>query len=141
MIIEVGTLITWAIVAAAVTGAVVGTFRFFADFVTKVLTSAMKKFRNFLGKLKKEVLAGAKCFAQRVWEGTKYVVRAIVREYIYVRDKVGNLIWKMRETTREIPPNKVEDEIPYEIRTNAEYLSGKAYDVTNDVILTLKRSA
>ena len=137
--IGVGTLITWAIVAAAVTGAVVGTFRFFADFVTKVLTSAMKKFRNFLGKLKKEVLVGAKCFAQRVWKGTKVVTRAIVREYIHVRDKVNQ--WRMRETTREIPPDMVEKEIPADIRYNAEFLSGKEYDVTNDVILTLKRSA
>ncbi|MBQ3758410.1 MAG: hypothetical protein II876_03015 [Synergistaceae bacterium] len=132
--IGVGTLITWAIVAAAVTGAVAGTFRFFADFVTKVLNSSMKKFRRLLGKLKKEVLAGAKCFAQKVWKGTKEVVRAIVKEYIHVRD---TLVWRIRETTTEVPPDKV----PAEIRRNAEFLSGKEYDVTNDVVLELKRSA
>lgn len=64
----IGTLITWAIVAAAVSGAIVGTFRFFSNFVMEVMNSTMRKLKGFMNKVLragKKVFAGVKTFVKK----------------------------------------------------------------------------
>ena len=143
MLGTIGLLITWGIVAAitaAEIGAIVGTYRFFARFVYDVLNSTMKKLKGFMDKLlkadKKKVFAGVKAFLKKVWKGVNTVVQEIVKQYTYLRDKQT---WRVTETTREVPPDKVADEIPLEFLRTAGVNTER--DVTDKVKLTLEACA
>lgn len=135
----IGTLITWAIVAAAVSGAIVGTFRFFSNFVFEVMNSTMKKLKGFMSKVLrvgKKVFAGVKTFVKKVQKGINTVVQEIVKEYTYLRDKQK---WIVTETTREVPPDKVKEEIPADILRRVGIMT--EYDVTDKVKMKLEKCA
>lgn len=135
----IGTLITWAIVAAAVSGAIVGTFRFFSNFVFEVMNSTMKKLKGFMSKVLrvgKKVFAGVKTFVKKVQKGVNTVVQEIVKEYTYLRDKQK---WIVTETTREVPPDKVKEEIPADILRRVGIMT--EYDVTDKVKMKLEKCA
>lgn len=135
----IGTLITWAIVAAAVSGAIVGTFRFFSNFVFEVMNSTMKKLKGFMSKVLrvgKKVFAGVKTFVKKVQKGINTVVQEIVKEYTYLRDKQK---WIVTETTREVPPDKVKEEIPADILRRVGIMT--EYDVTDRVKMKLEKCA
>ena len=140
----IGTLITWAIVAAAVSGAIVGTFRFFSNFVMEVMNSTMRKLKEFMNKVLragKKVFAGVKTFVKKIQKGVNTkgvntVVQEIVKEYTYQRDKQR---WIVTETTREVPPDKVKEEIPADILKKVGIMT--EYDVTDRVKMKLEKCA
>ncbi|MBQ7193652.1 MAG: hypothetical protein IJR98_04710 [Synergistaceae bacterium] len=139
----IGLLITWGLVAAitaAEIGAIVGTYRFFARFVYDVMNSAMSKLKGFMNTLmkadEKKVFAGVKAFIKKVWNGVNTVAQEIVKEYTYFRDKQR---WTVTERVREVPPDKVAEEIPLAFIRAVEF--NNEHDVTDQVKMKLENCA
>ncbi|MBR1438143.1 MAG: hypothetical protein IJ587_06350 [Synergistaceae bacterium] len=125
----IGTLIT-VLVVAAVSGTVYGIWHYFADFVMDIVKSIAERVKRFLSK----VFAGVKCFLKRVWGS----IKEIIKSYTYDREKDK---WTVTETTREVPPDEVENEIPADIRARVEVMPEVEHDVTDKVELKLKECA
>lgn len=121
----IGTLITIAIVFLGVGAAVLGNWHKFVDFVMDVFRAAV----NVISKS----LAGVKCFVKKVWGS----IQEIVKSYNYDRERDR---WTVTTETYEVPPDKVEEEIPDDIRAAVNYNS-REHDVTEQVELKLKECA
>ena len=122
----IGTLITIFLVTAAA-GAVYGVWHYFADF----LRDAMQAVAEAVKGLLHVVFAGAQALLKKVWGGIKEIVKSFT--YDRERDK-----WKVTTTEREIPPDKVEEEVPDYIRARVEREQNREHDVTDEVELKLK---
>lgn len=89
----------------------------------------------------KKVFAGVKTFVKKIQKGVNTkgvntVVQEIVKEYTYQRDKQR---WIVTETTREVPPDKVKEEIPADILKKVGIMT--EYDVTDRVKMKLEKCA
>lgn len=125
----IGTLITLFLVTAAA-GAVFGVWHYFADFLRDAMNFVAEKVKGLLHV----VFAGSQALLKKVWNG----IVEIVKSFTYDRD---NDRWKVTTTEREIPPDKVNEEVPDYIRARVERESSVAHDVTDEVELKLKECA
>lgn len=125
----IGTLITIFLVTAAA-GAVFGVWHYFADFLRDAMSYVAEKVKGFLHI----VFAGAQALLKKVWGGIKEIVKSFT--YDRERDK-----WKVTTTERDIPPDKVEEEVPDYIRARVEREQDREHDVTDAVELKLKECA
>ena len=125
----IGTLITIFLVTAAA-GAVYGVWHYFADFLMEAMNYVAEKVKGLLHV----VFAGSQALLKKVWGGIKEIVKSFT--YDRERDK-----WKVTTTEREIPPDKVEEEVPDYIRAKVEREQNREHDVTDEVELKLKECA
>mgnify|MGYP006916135055 CR=1 FL=1 len=125
----IGTLITLFLVTAAA-GAVFGVWHYFADFLKDAMNYVAEKVKGLLHV----VLAGSQALLRKVWGGIKEIVKSFT--YDRERDK-----WKVTTTERDIPPDKVEEEVPDYIRARVEREQNREHDVTDEVELKLKECA
>lgn len=72
------------------------------------------------------VFAGSQALLKKVWGGIKEIIKSFT--YDRERDK-----WKVTTTEREIPPDKVEEEVPDYIRAKVEREQNREHDVTDEV--------
>ena len=124
--IGIGTLITLAVIAA-VSGAVYGVWSYFANFVIDVMNAVAAKIK----KLANMVFAGVKCFLER----TAAFIKEIVKSYTYNKELDR---WTVTTTEREIPPDKVESEVPADILARVRNTWYREHDVTDKIELKLK---
>lgn len=124
-----GTLITLVLVAAAA-GAVYGVWHYFADFLVDAMKAVAEKVKGLLNV----VFAGAQALLKKAWNG----ITEIVKSFTYDRERDK---WRVTTTERDIPPDKVEEEVPDYIRARVERNSSVAHDVTEEVELKLKECA
>ncbi len=96
----IDTLITLFLVTA-VAGAVYGVWHYFADFLKDAMSAVAEKVKGLLHV----AFAGAQALLKKVWNGTK----EIVKSFTYDRDRDK---WKVTTTERDIPPEKVNEEVP-----------------------------
>ena len=124
-----GTLIT-LVVVAAVSGIVYGIWHYFADFVIEVMNAVAEKVKYLVNV----VFAGTKCLLKKVWNG----IKEIIKSYTYDRERDK---WTVTTTEREVPPDKVEKEIPADILDKVKREQNREHDVTDEVELKLKECA
>ena len=115
---------------AAIGGIVTGVWHYFSAFIQETMKSITKK----LKKLPNVTFAGIKCFLKKTW-GT---IKEIIRAYKFYKDRNE---WEIETIIRKVPKNKVEEEIPADIRAKVEREHGLEHDVTENVELKLKRCA
>lgn len=125
----IGTLITIFLVTAAA-GSVFGVWHYFADFLKDAIDYVAERVKGLLHV----VFAGAQTLLRKVWGGIKEIVKSFT--YDHERDK-----WKVTTTERDIPPDKVEEEVPDYIRARVEREQNREHDVTDEVELKLKECA